>query len=119
MNIIPFSESKKRNVVDLVINAAKKRNVLPGLQANCSSEYGVQLPLTSEWRRKVMNEQLYGYEYLKYHDSRQLRFSRERVGSDCMITGLYTQNGIPYFSSEELETIKELINEVSKYAQES
>ena len=116
IKITPFCESEKKNIAHKVLIEAKKKKVLPGLQLNCSIKLGFELPLTSEWKNKVLDGKLNGYNCIEYHNARQLLFTKESFGSTYVITGLRSKDNIPYFTDEELQEFKQIINDVVKYA---
>jgi len=79
---------------------------LTGLRSDPSHEGGFNLPLTYEWYKK----DLINKEYLKYHDSRQLRFVKDNITKK--IIGLRYKDSINYWSDDELQILKESIEKI-------
>jgi hypothetical protein len=79
---------------------------LTELRSDPSYEGGFNLPLTYEWYKK----DLINKEYLKYHDSRQLRFVKDH--NINKIIGLRYKDGINYWNDDELQTLKESIEKI-------
>ncbi len=96
-----FNKAKKDLVIDKVLTKVTQSVHLKELKKNYSAEGGFELPLTSYWR-----ETLYNNPNLQYHSARELRF----VNQGDNIVGLRFKDSIPYWNSDELKELKELIN---------
>ena len=102
MEII-FSKGINETSKDKFVSEVIKNCNLNGLRSDPSCEGGFNLPLTKEWYIKDLNNK----EYLKYHDSRQLRFvTNHRINK---IYGLRYKDGINYWTNNELQILKESI----------
>ena len=92
---------KKKFVYEVIKNCN-----LDKLGSDPSYEGGFNLPLTYEWFIKDLDNK----EYLKYHDSRQLRFVKDN--STYKIIGLRYKDGINYWTENEILLLKESIEKV-------
>jgi len=96
----PFARELKSSIVKRVIAAATG---LPGLRENYSAEGGFELPLTADWLRAIRTQDPHGgARFLKYHGSRQFRFT-SATASPELIGGLYTKDATRWWTTAEKE----------------
>ncbi len=88
-----------------VINKARNTSILHLLDQNFSAEGGFQLPLTPEWRISLMNN-----IYIQYHSFREMRY----VENNDFIIGVRTKDAIPYWSTDEVNTLLKICNDIIK-----
>lgn len=104
------SEQNKDFLIKNVLKLLRTQNKLPNISENYSSEGGFNLPWDEESiSREFNNKQL----ALIYHDSRQLRFKSD----GNIITGLRFKDECNYWSYEEIQILKDAINEVLRKIQ--
>lgn len=106
LQITPFDSKYKQLLKSIVVKIGHES--LPGLYQNFSAEGGFELPLTDYWKS---NTSLKNYEFLKYHNARQLRFVSK--SSDEYISELRVKDGINYWTNNELEALGDIIERVS------
>jgi hypothetical protein len=100
ININPFDEKYKEQVMELVINICQLKDI----KKNYSAEGGFELPM-GDWNKvELKNKNL-----LKYHNCRQLRF---RINGN-IVYGLRLKDNINYMTVDELNTIRECVNNAS------
>ena len=99
IQIIPFDVKYKEQVMDLVINDCQLKDI----GKNYSAEGGFELPM-GDWNKVELKNK----DLLKYHNCRQLRF---RINGNS-IYGLRLKDGINYMTVDELNTIKECVNNI-------
>ena len=102
----PFPPQYKDELGFNVIQAARGTVLLNRLERNWSSEGGFELPLTIEWKNKLLKN-----PEVIYHSSRQLIYNIK----DNFIIGLSCKDNIPYWTKPELMMIKLLIDRANKY----
>jgi hypothetical protein len=103
---IQFSKSIDEKNKDIFVNSVLAICNLDGLKSDPSYEGGFNLPLTDDWLKK----DLINKKYLQYHDSRQLRFVIDHNLNE--IIGLRFKDGINYWTSYEMSTLIESIENV-------
>ena len=70
-----FSINMKDIVMNKVVDLAENNTLLSNLKKNYSLEGGFELPLTPEWIHAINNQNESYRIYLKYHNSRDFRFT--------------------------------------------
>ena len=103
---IVFSKSINTLSKDKFISNVIEICNLTGLISDPSCEGGFNLPLTHEW----YNKDLINKQYLKYHNSRQLRFVNDYTTNK--IIGLRYKDGINYWNDDELQILNESIEKI-------
>lgn len=97
----PVPVSQCTALEEYVVNQAKKKNILSGLERSWACEGGFNLPITDEWKRIAID--IGGYFYR--HSSRQLRF----ITQGNIITGLRYKDAVYNWSIDEINELVLLI----------
>lgn len=103
-------KSNMEKIIKNTLNLAKHSKILSEMTQNFSCEGGFQLPLTTEWCRRIASTPSSGL--LQYHNARQLRF----VMDNGSLTGLRLKDELPYWSHEELQELTQLLATIGVYA---
>lgn len=103
----PFDASAREQIAFTVVQQLKP--ILPNLNVDGSWESGFNLPLIgTKWSTKDYGEYL--NSIIKYHGSRQLRFSFNDLGTQ--VIGLRFKDGIVYWSDQEVQIVLECLNRI-------
>jgi hypothetical protein len=102
IDVSPFPAGIREQVMLAIVYSG----VMPGLSGNYSAEFGFELPLTADWITHVKVTAPNRSDLLPYHSARQLRFRQQ----GDMVTGLRCKDDLPYWSTPELDHIKDLCN---------
>ena len=95
-----FDTMYKEQVMDIVINTCQLKDI----KKNFSAEGGFELPM-GDWNKVELKNK----DLLKYHSHRQIRF---RTNGN-IVYGLRLKDGINYMTVDELNTIRECVNNAS------
>ena len=106
ISIAQFNEKKKEEIIKLVIRLAIG-TILDGLKCNWSAEGGFELPLTSEWKQAISEQNARYSSLLQYHSMREFRF----VCNNSKIDRLYTKNSMRWWTSKEKQQFKILLEQ--------
>lgn len=101
VNFTPSTQVSKDELMLKVIELAGGTR-LDGLTPNWSAERGFELPLTNEWKQAIKEQNPSHQSLLQYHSMREFRFNDT-------IDGLYTKNCMRWWTTEEKEQFKILI----------
>lgn len=104
----PFSKKDKSDVIEKVLQENNKINLLTNLAKNYSFEAGFTLPLTEEWTKCVINQNLDYSHLLKYHNYRDFRFIEDMD----KIIGIRCKDMLRYWTLEEKIGLKTLIEKI-------
>ena len=97
----PFDSKLKGLFCQFVEEYLLKYGLLPGFTINCSSDGGINLPLTNYWRDQLKNN-----NYINYHDKRQFRF----IEKDGKIYGIKCKENLHFWSNDEKITMQKSIS---------
>lgn len=104
VKIMPFPMEYKEYVIRNVFDDSSHYKFFNELKPVLSNDLGFQLPITNEWRTKLVNN-----DYIKNHNSRQIEF----VDSNYNTIGLRCKDNISYWNIDELYKIKHLVDAAS------
>ncbi len=100
-----MSEGMRQKFATIIVSKAQSNPILKGIRVDGSYESGFNLPkIDNETLKKANKESAYA-TYLKYHDSRQLRFGLE----DGVIKCLNWKDSAQTWTPEEVAELKRII----------
>tara|TARA_B100001057_G_C22654851_1_gene873582 strand:- start:536 stop:985 length:450 start_codon:yes stop_codon:yes gene_type:complete len=102
-----FNSNNKHAIINKVIELSNGTR-LHGLEKCNSYEGGFSLPLTSMWKDAIKDQNETGYKYIQYHRVRNFRFQ-----GDSTINRLYTKDMMRWWTSEEKQEFKKLIEKAN------
>lgn len=102
-----FNSNNKNAIINKVIELSNGTS-LHGLEKCNSYEGGFSLPLTSMWKDAIKDQNETGYKYIQYHRVRNFRFQ-----GDSTINRLYTKDMMRWWTSEEKQEFKKLIEKAN------
>jgi hypothetical protein len=105
LNLPLFPVDMKETVMNKVLDFAENNTLLSNLTKNYSWEGGFELPLTSEWIDAINNQNESYSIYLKYHNSRDFRFTI----TGEQIDGIRVKDNMRCWSTEEKDELLRLI----------
>ena len=105
VNFPLFPLDMKDIVMNKVLNLAKNNILLSSLKKNYSWEGGFELPLTPEWTKAIIKQNETYCVYLKYHNSRDFRFTKKEE----QIDGIRAKDNMRCWTTAEKDELLRLI----------
>ncbi len=102
-----FNSNNKNSIINKVIELSNGTR-LHGLEKCNSYEGGFSLPLTSMWKDAIKDQNETGYKNIQNHRVRNFRFQ-----GDSTINRLYTKDMMRWWTSEEKQEFKKLIEKAN------
>tara|TARA_B100001093_G_C26555399_1_gene896286 strand:- start:79 stop:843 length:765 start_codon:yes stop_codon:yes gene_type:complete len=97
---------------DKIIGRVIKLSNIRNLSKNYSHEKGFDLPIDESWCNAIKEQNSSKYKFLKYHVSRQFRFT---MADSCHINGIRTKDGMKYWTETEVNNLITSIKEAIDY----
>jgi hypothetical protein len=107
-NHLIVSENDRKEFAQFIIYKAKNNEILKEMNVDYSYESGFNFPkIYDSDKIKNANADYIYQTYIKYHDSRQLRFEFD---SNKNISGLRWKDSAITWTNEEVDELKKIIN---------